>query len=105
MTSGIFAFLVFLSGIPAIKISGSMGIKSTIKLGALFLATGLLLRSLINTNFYFVHIGQIFTGISSALISNAKPKLITEWFHDSRVIQKIKNSEEFGFPFLQWLPL
>ena len=80
LTTSVCQFSNILMSFPAINLVGRMGIRVGIIIGVFLMALGLSVRVMINTNIYYVIVGQMISGIGVPFVGGVLAKVITEWF-------------------------
>ena len=66
---------------PAVKIASLYGVRTAMIVGTFLIAAGFLARAFINTNFYFVTVGQVIAGFGCPFINIITARVVTDWFN------------------------
>lgn len=74
------SFAAFALAIPFSFMIKKKGEAASLKIAALLMVLGPLLRTLINEWFFFVHIGQFLGGAGIAILGTCQAKIAKDWF-------------------------
>ena len=81
LTTSICQIANIIASFPSIAFANRAGVRWTIMLGTLLLAVGMTTRHLINENFLYVPLGQLFAGAAGPFLNAVQANVITGWFN------------------------